>query len=88
MLILNAEARRKDHWQMMAHHVITVILVIGSYSYNYTRVGCLIMFLMDLCDIFLPVRSYFLKPLHEIVILKKSRYFYNISLRKCSAISH
>ena len=55
VLIINAEARRKDHWQMMTHHVITVALMVGSYFYNYTRVGCLIMVLMDWCDIFLPV---------------------------------
>lgn len=55
MLILNAEARRKDHFQMMTHHVITVILMAGSYFSNFTRVGCLIMVLMDWCDIFLPV---------------------------------
>ncbi|EMD40841.1 hypothetical protein CERSUDRAFT_131154 [Gelatoporia subvermispora B] len=55
ILIINAEARRKDHWQMMTHHVITVVLMIGSYAYNFTRVGCLIMFLMDWCDIFLPL---------------------------------
>ncbi|KAJ2990738.1 hypothetical protein NUW54_g8384 [Trametes sanguinea] len=55
VLILNAEARRKDHWQMMTHHIITIVLMVGSYFYNYTRVGCLIMVLMDLCDIFLPV---------------------------------
>ncbi|KAH9912609.1 longevity assurance proteins LAG1/LAC1 [Epithele typhae] len=54
VLILNAEARRKDHWQMMSHHVITIALMVGSYFYNYTRVGCLIMLLMDICDIFLP----------------------------------
>ena len=55
ILILNAEAHRKDHWQMMTHHVITVILMVGSYFYNYTRVGALVMMLMDLPDIFLPV---------------------------------
>lgn len=57
ILILNAEARRKDHFQMMAHHVITVILMTMSYFSNFTRVGCLIMVLMDWCDIFLPVRA-------------------------------
>lgn len=62
ILILNAEARRKDHWQMMTHHVITVVLMLGSYSYNYTRVGCLVMMLMDLCDIFLPVREPLIVP--------------------------
>ncbi|KAJ6614294.1 TLC domain-containing protein [Mycena sp. CBHHK59/15] len=55
VLVLNAEARRKDHYQMMAHHVITVFLIGASYFFNFTRVGCLIMVLMDLCDIFLPI---------------------------------
>ncbi|KAH7887794.1 TLC domain-containing protein [Phlebopus sp. FC_14] len=55
ILILNAEARRKDHVQMMMHHVITIILMVASYFYNFTRVGCLIMVLMDCCDIFLPL---------------------------------
>lgn len=55
ILILNAEARRKDHVQMMAHHIITITLLVTSYFYNYTRVGCLILVLMDYCDIFLPV---------------------------------
>ncbi|KAI0677068.1 longevity assurance proteins LAG1/LAC1 [Trametes maxima] len=59
ILIINAEARRKDHWQMMTHHVITVVLMIGSYFYNYTRVGCLIMVLMDWCDIIFPLAKMF-----------------------------
>ncbi|KAG6817444.1 hypothetical protein H0H87_008612 [Tephrocybe sp. NHM501043] len=57
VLILNAEARRKDHVQMMTHHVITIFLMVASYFTNFTRVGCLIMVLMDWCDIFLPVRA-------------------------------
>ncbi|KAL5507988.1 LAG1 [Sanghuangporus vaninii] len=59
VLILNAEARRKDHWQMMTHHVITIILMVLSYFYNFTRVGSLIMVLMDYCDIFLPLAKMF-----------------------------
>lgn len=55
VLILNAEARRKDHAQMMAHHIITIILMVASYAYNFSRMGCLVMMLMDCCDIFLPV---------------------------------
>lgn len=55
VLILNAEARRKDHVQMMTHHVITIFLMATSYFSNFTRVGCLIMVLMDWCDIFLPL---------------------------------
>ncbi|KDQ64276.1 hypothetical protein JAAARDRAFT_117612 [Jaapia argillacea MUCL 33604] len=59
VLILNAEARRKDHWQMMAHHVITIALVLTSYFYSFTRVGCLIMVVMDWCDIYLPLAKMF-----------------------------
>jgi len=55
VLILNAEARRKDHVQMMAHHVITIVLIGASYAYNFNRIGCLIMMLMDCSDIFLPL---------------------------------
>ena len=40
---------------MMAHHIITVVLMTASYVTNFTRVGCVIMVLMDCCDIFLPV---------------------------------
>lgn len=47
---------------MMTHHVITVVLMLGSYFYNFTRIGVLIMMLMDLCDIFLPVRIFLLPP--------------------------
>ncbi|THH31320.1 hypothetical protein EUX98_g2897 [Antrodiella citrinella] len=55
ILILNAEARRKDHWQMMTHHVVTIALMVGSYFCNCTRVGVLIMLLMDVADVFLPL---------------------------------
>ncbi|KAA1466760.1 longevity assurance proteins LAG1/LAC1 [Dentipellis sp. KUC8613] len=54
VLVLNAEAKRKDHWQMMSHHIITIVLTVLSYTYNFTRVGCLIMVIMDFCDIILP----------------------------------
>ncbi|KAJ7047423.1 TLC domain-containing protein [Mycena alexandri] len=55
IFIINAEARRKDHWQMMAHHFISVFLMGASYFFNFTRVGCIIMVLMDCSDIFLPI---------------------------------
>ncbi|KZP32880.1 longevity assurance proteins LAG1/LAC1 [Athelia psychrophila] len=55
VLILNAEERRKDHIQMMTHHVITIALVGASYYANFTRVGCMLLALMDWCDIWLPL---------------------------------
>lgn len=75
ILILNAEARRKDHVQMMTHHVITIILLVASYYYNLTRIGCLILVLMDPCDISLSVRN---ASCHEL----DANYF--VRLPRCS----
>jgi len=55
IILLNAEAPRKDHWQMMTHHAVTITLIVASYYFGFTRVGCLIMVIMDWCDIFFPV---------------------------------
>ncbi|KAF9646950.1 longevity assurance proteins LAG1/LAC1 [Thelephora ganbajun] len=55
IFVLTAEARRKDHIQMVAHHVIAITLMFLSYAWNFTRIGCLIMVLMDVCDVLLPV---------------------------------
>ncbi|CCH42029.1 Sphingosine N-acyltransferase [Wickerhamomyces ciferrii] len=50
---LNIEAKRKDHYQMFSHHIITVALVIGSYYYYFTRIGNVILVIMDFVDILL-----------------------------------
>ncbi|KAH8830787.1 TLC domain-containing protein [Flagelloscypha sp. PMI_526] len=55
ILVLQAEAHRKDHIQMMSHHFITVFLMGLSYAFHCTRVGSIIMVLMDTCDIYLPL---------------------------------
>lgn len=56
MFVINLEERRKDHYQMFAHHVITTMLMSFSYVFNYTRVGNAILCTMDLVDIILAVR--------------------------------
>ncbi|KAF8553807.1 longevity assurance proteins LAG1/LAC1 [Imleria badia] len=53
--ILNAEARRKDYVQTMAHHFIAIALMVSTYVCNFTRTGCLVMILMDCSDVFLPL---------------------------------
>ncbi|KAI0149506.1 TLC domain-containing protein [Xylariaceae sp. FL1272] len=55
VLVIHIEERRKDHWQMLTHHFITIALLTASYCYHYTRVGILILVLMDIVDIFLPL---------------------------------
>ncbi|SGZ56668.1 CIC11C00000000718 [Sungouiella intermedia] len=53
VVVLNIEEKRKDHYQMFSHHIITCALVIGSYYYYFTRIGNLILMIMDSVDIFL-----------------------------------
>ncbi|KAL2023003.1 hypothetical protein VTK56DRAFT_4218 [Thermocarpiscus australiensis] len=54
IIVINIEERRKDHWQMFTHHIITSALIYASYRYGHTRVGNLILVLMDVVDLFLP----------------------------------
>jgi hypothetical protein len=57
VLVVNIEERRKDYWQMLTHHFVTISLMYGSYRYGYTPVGNLILVLMDVVDLFLPVSA-------------------------------
>lgn len=57
VLVINMEDRRKDHWQMLSHHIVTIILISASYAYHQTRVGNLIMVQMDAVDLVFPVRK-------------------------------
>jgi len=55
IVVVNIEERRKDYAQMFTHHVITCALIFASYGYHQTRVGTLILCLMDVVDLFLPL---------------------------------
>lgn len=54
IVVVNIEERRKDHWQMFSHHIVTCALIFCSYGYHMSKVGNLILCLMDLVDIVLP----------------------------------
>ncbi|KAG6161458.1 hypothetical protein E4U51_007117 [Claviceps purpurea] len=54
IIVINIEERRKDHWQMFSHHIITTVLISSCYCYHHTRVGNLILVIMDVVDLFLP----------------------------------
>ncbi|KAF5989783.1 hypothetical protein FBULB1_628 [Fusarium bulbicola] len=51
MIVINTEKRRKDHWQMLSHHIVTIALVYCSYRYGLTRVGNVVLILMDFNDL-------------------------------------
>lgn len=53
IVVVNIEERRKDHWQMFTHHLITCALIFGSYGYHMSKVGTLILCLMDVVDVWL-----------------------------------
>jgi acyl-CoA-dependent ceramide synthase len=55
IVVVNIEKRRKDHVQMFAHHIITCTLIFTSYGYHQTKVGNLILCLMDVVDLFFPL---------------------------------
>ena len=55
IVVVNIEERRKDHWQMFTHHIITCTLVFTSYGYHQTRVGTLLLCLLDIVDILFPL---------------------------------
>ncbi|KAI9676122.1 MAG: sphingosine N-acyltransferase lag1 [Caeruleum heppii] len=63
IVVVNIEERRKDYHQMFTHHVITCALIFASYGYHQTRVGNVILCLMDVVDIVLPMAK-MLKYLH------------------------
>ena len=55
LLAVNIERRRKDYAQMFFHHVVTISLMYGCYTYRWTRIGNVILCMMDAVDFFLPV---------------------------------
>ncbi len=51
VLCVMVDERRKDFRQMVLHHVITILLVLGSWCVDEIRIGVLIVTLHDLSDI-------------------------------------
>lgn len=55
ILVVNIEERRKDYHQMLTHHIITCSLIFSSYGHHVTKVGNVILCLMEIVDVILPV---------------------------------
>ncbi|KAK0387658.1 hypothetical protein NLU13_3903 [Sarocladium strictum] len=53
IIVINIEEKRKDHWQMFTHHILTVGLISSCYAYHFTRIGNCILVIMDVVDIVL-----------------------------------
>lgn len=44
---------RQDFILMILHHVVTIALIAFSFAVRYHRIGILVLFLHDVCDVFL-----------------------------------
>ena len=51
--IMWTEVSRSDSVEMMVHHVATILLLLGSYLTNFTRIGASILLLHDCTDVLL-----------------------------------
>lgn len=49
------EPRKKDFWEMVTHHIVTVFLVGTSTAFGYIRIGLVIMVIFDYADPFLHI---------------------------------
>ncbi|KAI9804400.1 MAG: hypothetical protein M1825_001299 [Sarcosagium campestre] len=89
ILVVNIEERRKDYHQMFTHHIITCALMFTSYTYFHTRVGNVILCLMDVVDIVLPVGSSSLY-LRRLILLAdfRLRFMINEQLAKMLKYLH
>lgn len=57
IVVVNIEERRKDYAEMQTHHLFTSALVFLSYGFYQTKVGNVILCIMDIVDIVLPVSA-------------------------------
>jgi hypothetical protein len=53
------EVRRKDHFVMMTHHLMSITLISACYYNSYFRSGCVIMLIHDCTDVLLETAKIF-----------------------------
>jgi len=46
---------RKDFSEFLLHHILTIVLILYSYTANLRPVGSVVMFIMDFSDIFVAI---------------------------------
>jgi len=56
---LITEVRKKDFYQMLTHHFVTISLISVSLMGNFTRIGNAILVCQSFADIFLPLAKVF-----------------------------
>ncbi|ODM90846.1 Ceramide synthase 6, partial [Orchesella cincta] len=57
LLSLQFDAKRKDFWEMLLHHLVSILLLGFSWVCNFVRIGTVVLVLHDCVDIFLEVND-------------------------------
>jgi acyl-CoA-dependent ceramide synthase len=55
LLVLRIEKPRSDFTELVAHHIVTLWLIGGSYLVNMTPIGNAVFLTMDWSDVFISV---------------------------------
>lgn len=72
VLALQLEKPRKDHDEMVYHHIVTLLLVWSSYVFHFTKIGLAVYITMDISDLFLSISkilNYLNSPFTEPVFV-------------------
>ncbi len=51
----------QDFWIQTIHHIVTMSLLVFSYTCNFVRIGAVILLVHDVSDVILEVKIVFIK---------------------------
>uniref|UniRef100_A0A8C7WZP5 Ceramide synthase 2 n=1 Tax=Oryzias sinensis TaxID=183150 RepID=A0A8C7WZP5_9TELE len=54
-----SDVKRKDFWEQIVHHVVTIVLISFSWLVNYVRAGSMIMLVHDAADYLMELAKMF-----------------------------
>lgn len=57
VMVLGLEKRRKDFYELLGHHVVTVTLIGLSYRFHFTHIGIAVYVTHDISDLLLAVST-------------------------------
>lgn len=67
VLLLRLEAPRKDYYELIGHHIVTLALIVLSYRFHFTYIGIAVYITHDISDFFLAVSSNLSIPLTRLI---------------------